>query len=60
MAAKPLGRIDGPGFRDNYEGMALREGPGDRLTLWLASDSNDAQIIQRTLLLQLETRKSAL
>ncbi len=60
IRAKPLGRIDGPGFSDNFEGMALREGPGDGLTIWLVSDSNEAQLLQRTLLLKLETRKSAL
>lgn len=58
--ARLIGRIDGPGLSDNYEGMAVEEGAGGALTIWIVSDSNDAQVIQRTILLKLETRKSAL
>ncbi|WP_144097144.1 esterase-like activity of phytase family protein [Croceicoccus sediminis] len=60
VVARLIGRIDGPGLSDNYEGMAVEEGAGGALTIWIVSDSNDAQIIQRTILLKLETRRSAL
>ncbi|WP_066559163.1 esterase-like activity of phytase family protein [Croceicoccus bisphenolivorans] len=60
VVAKLLGRIGGPDISDNFEGMAVEEAPDGRVTIWLVSDNNDAQVIQRTILLKLETRKSAL
>ncbi|RVQ67648.1 esterase-like activity of phytase family protein [Croceicoccus ponticola] len=60
VEARLVGRIRGRGLNDNYEGMAVEEGDSDRLTIWLVSDSNDAQIIQQTLLLKLDMRKGAL
>ena len=60
VTAKYIGRIDGPGISDNFEGMAVEEAADGSLTIWTVSDSNDAQIIQSTILLKLETRKSAL
>lgn len=54
-----VGQVAQGALSDNYEGLALSES-GDRATLWLVSDRNGAQWIQRTLLLRLEARKSAL
>lgn len=58
--ARLIGRIGGPGISDNFEGMAVEEGADGTLTIWVVSDSNDAQLMQSTILLKLETRKSAL
>ncbi|GGD34836.1 esterase-like activity of phytase family protein [Croceicoccus pelagius] len=58
--ARLIGRIGGPGISDNFEGMAVEEGADGALTIWVVSDSNDAQVMQSTILLKLETRKSAL
>ena len=50
-----LARIEGPAPNENYEGMAVTGGDdGDPIAIWLISDSNGAQLIQRTLLLRLE------
>lgn len=54
-----LGGLDGSGLEDNYEGLAIAAGPGDRVTAWVMSDDNSAAT-QRTLLLRLEFRLSDL
>lgn len=58
--AREIARLDVPGLADNYEGMAIEQGPDGRLIVWLVSDSNESAFLQRTLLLRLEARKSAL
>lgn len=45
---------------ENYEAMAIEDRPDGRIVVWLASDNNESLLIQKTLLLRLEARKSAL
>lgn len=58
--ARQIARLRDSDLSDNYEGMAVEEDSDGRLIVWLASDDNQSVIVQRSLLLRLETRKSAL
>ena len=50
---RELARIASPLPSDNFEGMAVAAAPGGAVTIWLISDDNQAQLVQRTLLLKL-------
>lgn len=58
--ARLLQWIDIPGLSDNFEGLAVEEGPEGDLTVWVVSDDNQATLIQGTYLLRLQTNAGAL
>lgn len=60
ITARLVGRIEGAHIADNHEGMAVEEARDGTLVIWIVSDSNEAQILQSTILLKLRTRKGAL
>lgn len=53
--ARTIARITDRALADNYEGMVIGPDTADgRATLWLVSDDNKMQFMQRTILLKLE------
>jgi hypothetical protein len=49
---REIASISAPELEDNYEGLAIEQGEGDLLDLWLISDDNNTSF-QRTMLLKL-------
>ena len=60
VAARLAAWIGGAGISDNMEGLAVEEAPDGRVTAWVVSDDNQAQWLQQTILLKLETETGAL
>lgn len=58
--ATEVARLRGWRLSENYEGMAVEAGRDGHLTIWLLSDDNEARLIQKTILLRLETETGAL
>lgn len=56
--AEPVADLAEPLPTDNYEGLAVEQGPDDAVILWLISDDNTSAF-QRTLLLKLIWRPNA-
>jgi hypothetical protein len=54
-----LGKLDGTGFEENYEGLAIEPRADGTVNVWLISDDNGAAT-QRTRLLRLQLRLSDL
>ncbi|MET0179870.1 MAG: esterase-like activity of phytase family protein [Novosphingobium sp.] len=50
---REIARLAPPVPLDNYEGMAIAPEAGGRLAIWLISDDNGADRVQRTVLLKL-------
>ncbi|MXO60424.1 esterase-like activity of phytase family protein [Altererythrobacter salegens] len=50
---QPVARISDFDLRENYEGLAVMPG-GESVRLWLVTDANEAVVVQRTLLVELE------
>jgi len=51
LSAQPLAQLGRPAISENFEGIAVRQGAGGRILIYLVSDDNFLPL-QRTLLLQ--------
>jgi hypothetical protein len=58
LVGETLGELRAPLIGENFEAIAARHGPGDRVLLYLLSDDN-FMVLQRTLLLQLSLGPAA-
>ncbi|MBB3989413.1 esterase-like activity of phytase family protein [Croceicoccus naphthovorans] len=60
VEARRIGHFGGSGLSDNFEGLAIQQSADGGVTAWVVSDNNEAQVLQKTLLLKLHIGKGAL